>query len=214
MDIFFQIQLVISLVIFLSIVIMNAAKKNTTLVYSYMIQSLMLVALLGIESYSGMSLEIGVLTLVLFIVKVIVAPKVLLRVINQHKTSLSASTYLNVPMTLGSLILICAFAQSYVFSEFFDLTPLLRMLLIGSMFMSFFLTINRKGAVSQIIGVLSLENCIFTFGYFLKLKQSVALEIGMLFDVFFWIIISTIFVRMLVRHFGSIDVTQLRELKK
>lgn len=80
--------------------------------------------------------------------------------------------------------------------------------------MSVFLTINRKGAMSQIIGILSLENSIFVFSYFLGTKQSAMLEIGILFDVLFWIIISSTFVRMIVKHFGSIDVTQLRELKK
>ena len=80
--------------------------------------------------------------------------------------------------------------------------------------MSLFLTINRKGAISQIIGVLSLDNCIFAFGYFLGLEQSIALEIGLLFDVFFWIIISGIFVRMILTHYGTLDVTELRGLKK
>ncbi|MDO8269725.1 MAG: hypothetical protein Q7T54_03580 [Candidatus Levybacteria bacterium] len=214
MDILFQIEFIIALVTFLSIVSMNVAKKNTTLVHTYLIQSLMLVSLLSLETYSEMSLEIGIVTLVMFVIKVIIVPQVLLRILKQHKASVSASTYLNVPMTLGSLILLCVFAQSYVFSEFFTTTPILRIFLIGSMLMSFFLTINRKGAISQIIGILSLENCIFAFGFFLHLKQAAALEIGMIFDVFFWIIISTIFVRMLIKHFGSIDVTQLRELKK
>ena len=112
------------------------------------------------------------------------------------------------------VVILSIFAQSDVFSPFTALTPLLRVLLIGGMLMSIFFTINRKGAISQIIGILSLENCIFTFGYFLGLQQSAALEISMLFDVFFWIIISSIFVRTIIKHFGSIDVTQLRELKK
>lgn len=214
MDIIFQLQLLFVFIIFLSIVIMNVAKKNTTLVFSYLIQSFMLVTLLGIKSYYEMSLEIGMVTIVLFTIKVIIAPQLLFRVLKQHKANLSASTYLNVPMTLGGLILLSVFAQSDIFSPFTNLIPQLRILLIGSILMSFFLTINRKGAISQIVGVLSFENCIFAFGYFLGLKQSTALEIGMLFDVFFWIVISSIFVKMIVKHFGSIDVTELRELKK
>lgn len=214
METFIQIQLFFALIIFLAVVIMNVARKNTTLVISYLIQSLMLVILLGVRSYYEMSFEMGMVTMILFIIKVIVAPQVLFRILKQHKANMSASTYLNVPMTLGSLILLCVFAQSDIFSSFFSTAPLLKIFLIGSMLMSFFLTINRKGAISQIVGVISLENCIFTLGYFFGLKQGAALEIGMLFDIFFWIIISGIFVRMMLKHFGSIDVTELRELKK
>jgi len=213
MNIIFQLQL-FALVIFLCIVVMNIAKKNTILIFAYLIQSLMLVAIMGIKSYHEMSFEIGIVTIILLIIKVIIAPQLLLRIIKQHKANISATTYLNVPMTLGCLVILSIFAQSDVFSPFTALTPLLRVLLIGGMLMSIFFTINRKGAISQIIGILSLENCIFTFGYFLGLQQSAALEIGMLFDVFFWIIISSIFVRTIIKHFGSIDVTQLRELKK
>jgi len=213
MNIIFQLQL-FALVIFLCIVMMNIAKKNTILIFAYLIQSLMLVAIMGIKSYHEMSFEIGIVTIILLIIKVIIAPQLLLRIIKQHKANISATTYLNVPMTLGCLVILSIFAQSDVFSPFTALTPLLRVLLIGGMLMSIFFTINRKGAISQIIGILSLENCIFTFGYFLGLQQSAALEISMLFDVFFWIIISSIFVRTIIKHFGSIDVTQLRELKK
>jgi len=213
MNIIFQLQL-FALVIFLCIVVMNIAKKNTILIFAYLIQSLMLVTIMGIKSYHEMSFEIGIVTIILLIIKVIIAPQLLLRIIKQHKANISATTYLNVPMTLGCLVILSIFAQSDVFSPFTALTPLLRVLLIGGMLMSIFFTINRKGAISQIIGILSLENCIFTFGYFLGLQQSAALEISMLFDVFFWIIISSIFVRTIIKHFGSIDVTQLRELKK
>jgi hydrogenase-4 component E len=209
-----QLQLIFALVIFLTVVIMNVAKKNNTLVTSYLIQSVMLVTLLGIKAFHEASFEVGLVAAVLFFIKVIIAPQVLRRVLHRSKAHLSASTYLNVPMTLLSMILLCIFAQSDIFSPFASLTPPLRILLIGGMLISFFLTINRKGAISQIVGVLSLENCIFAFGYFLGLEQSAALEIGMLFDVFFWLIISSIFVRMILTHYGTLDVTELKALKK
>jgi hydrogenase-4 component E len=120
-------------------------------------------------------------------------------------------------MTLGVIILLTIFAQSDVFSPIFALIPhiaQLRMFLVGSILISIFLTINRKGALSQIIGVLSLENCIFAFGHFLGIKQATSLEIGILFDVLFWVIISNVFVKMIYRHYGSLDVTALKELKK
>lgn len=209
-----QIQLMLAFLLFLSVVVMNLAKKKTSLIISYLFQSAILVALLGIKAVNEKSIELGLIIAFLFIIKVIIAPQVLLRVTRQSKITQSATTYLSVPMTLGCLVLLSVFAQSDIFSPFTMLASQLRILLIGSLLMSFFLIVNRKGALSQIMGVLSLENSIFTFGYFIGLHQSAALEIGMLFDIFFWIIISSIFVKMIFAHFGSIDVTQLKELKK
>lgn len=217
MDIIFQIQLATELLIFVCVVLMNIAKRNTTLVTTYLVQSIMLVLLLSVQAFQENSLELFIIIMCMFGIKVILAPQIFFRFINTSKVNLSASTYSNVPMTLGVIILLTMFAQSDIFSPLFFLIPhieQLRMFLVGSILISIFLTINRKGALSQIIGVLSLENCIFAFGHFLGIKQSSSLEIGILFDVLFWIIIAHVFVKMMYTHYGSLDVTALKQLQK
>ncbi|HSW88752.1 MAG TPA: hypothetical protein VLG12_06340 [Candidatus Saccharimonadales bacterium] len=217
MDMLLQLQLTCEMIIFLSVIVMNVAKKNTSLIMLYLLQSVLLVSLLSIQAYQEASAELFIVTMVMFIIKVLIAPQVFLRFIHRSHLNFSASTYLNVPMTLGVLILLSVFAQSDVFSPIFLIIPhisQLSMFLIGSILISFFLIVNRKGALSQIIGVLSLENCIFAFGHFLGIKQSNSLEIGILFDVFFWIIISSVFMTMIYTHYGSLDVTELKELQK
>lgn len=210
----FQLQSLLELTIFLSIVFMNIARRNSSLMLAYLVQSSMLVILLGIQALQEDALGIIIVTLILLVVKVIVTPTLLFRLLKQQKLNISVSTYLNIPLTLGVLVLLSIFAQSEVFSSFSGFIPQFRMMLIGSMLMSIFLTINRKGALSQIIGILSLENAIFVFGHFLGTKQSASLEVGILFDVLFWVVISSVFVRMMFKHFGSIDVTGLQKLKK
>lgn len=217
MDTLLQLQLICDMIIFLCVVVMNVAKKNTSLAKLYLLQSVVLVVLLSIQAYQESSADLFIITMIMFIIKVLIAPQVFLRFIRRSHLNFSASTYLNVPMTLGALILLSVFAQSDVFSPIFLLIPhipQLSMFLIGGILISFFLIINRKGALSQIIGVLSLENCIFAFGHFLGIKQANSLEIGILFDVFFWIIISSVFMTMIYTHYGSLDVSELKELQK
>lgn len=212
-----QIQLAGELVIFLTIVFMNVAKKNTSLITAYVVQSLILVLLLSVQAYEESSMELLAVIVIMCIIKVFIAPHVFLRFIRQNKQNFSASTYLNIPFTLGVLVLLAGFAQSNVFTPLFHIipsVPILGMFLISGILMSCFLVINRKGILSQIIGILSLENSIFAFGHFLGVKQSGSLEIGILFDVFFWIIISSVFITMIYTHYGSLDVTKLQELKK
>src|SRR5579859_3913833 len=123
MDTFFQLQLICELFIFLSIIVMNVAKKNTSLTTTYLLQSIILVALLSIQAYQEASVVLFLVTMCMFIIKVIVAPQVFLRFIHRSHLNFSASTYLNVPLTLGVLILLSIFAQSDIFSPLLILIP-------------------------------------------------------------------------------------------
>ena len=80
------------------------------------------------------------------------------------------------------------------------------------MLLSIFLTINRKSALSQIIGILSLENSIVAFAIFAGLEQSPSLQIGILFDISIWLTIATAFISMIYAHFGSLDITSMKNL--
>jgi len=77
---------------------------------------------------------------------------------------------------------------------------------------SIFLLINRRGAFSQMIGILSLENSILLLASFIGIKQSLALEMGIIFDIVIWMIIAQIFISMIYKQFGSLNVTQMKRL--
>lgn len=210
----FQLSLII--IIFLSVVLMNVVKKNTALTMLYLVQSVALTILLGTNAFIEKSLGLFLVTIVMFVVKVIIAPMMFMKVIRRSHLNISTSSYLNVPLTLAMLIGLCLFAQSEVFSPFSFITsaiPQLRLLLFGSILISFFLIINRKGIVSAIIGVLSLENCIYTVGLLLGVAQLPSLELGILFDVLFWMAIATVFIHIIYKHYGSFEVTELTHLK-
>jgi len=205
------------LITFLMVVLMNVVKKNTTLVVAYLFQSLALVILLCIQAFQQRSLELFIITMLLLAVKVVVAPRMLRNIIQRSHLNISASTFLNVPMTLGVLVLLCLFVNSEVFSPLGKLLPQwsnISTFLIASVFMSFFMTINRKSVLSQLIGVLSLENSIFVLSRFLAIHELLFLEIGLLFDVFFWIIVASIFAHMIYKHYGSFEITHMQSLKK
>lgn len=208
---------IFEIVIFLTVVIMNIVKRNSTIIILYVCQSLAVVGLLGVHAYEKTSLTSIVIVLIVFIVKVIIAPQFLFKFIKKGKLNLSASTYLTVPLTLIPLLALIAFSQSDILRPLNLLihqAPGIRMMLMSTVFMSLFLIINRKGALSQIIGVLALENSIVSLGFFIGLKQAFSLELGILFDVCVWIVIASVFVSMIYKHFGSYDVTKMNQLRK
>lgn len=217
MENFIQIQTLSASAIYLSVLMMNMVKKNTTIVTLYCIQSLALVILLGIHSIPEQSISLILIVTLVVIIKLIVAPLMFYRFIKRGRAIFTASTYLNIPSTLLVLLILSVFAQSDVFSPFdayLDITSLMQILLFGSILISIFLIINRKGILSQAIGILSLENCVTAVSLFLGSRLGAGLEAGILFDVLFWILVVNIFIRYIYKHYPSIDVTNLTHLQR
>lgn len=217
MDNLIQLHLALEVIMFLCVILMNLVKKNTLLLMLYLIQSVSLTVLLGSQALVEKSIALYAVVLFMFIIKVITTPLVFTKVIRQGNLNISTSTYLNVPLTSGALLGICLFAQSDIFSSFAflaDSIPQLRLLLLGGIFMSLFLIINRKGVISEVIGILSLENFIYSTSLFLGAQQLTYLELGILFDVLFWIIVARVLINFIYKHYGSFEVTELTQLRK
>jgi hydrogenase-4 component E len=201
--------------IFITIVFQHIAKKNYAVAIAYGIQSFGIVMLLTnsyVHTGSATFLFIALLGL---IVKVIAAPIFIIHQINKHELKYLVSTYANLPLTLIIVATLTAIANSHLFTPLVNIIPANRDLLtmsLSALLISVFLIINRKGAISQIVGVLSLENSIVAFGLFSVIDQSLILEIGIVFSISVWIVIATVFISMIYKHFGSLDVTQMKHL--
>ncbi len=204
-------------VIFIAVILMNLMKKNGDLVKLYVVQSWAVVALLAIDSWVRGSLEMGVVAFVVLVVKGFFAPYFFTRFVRKNNLNVQTSTYLSVPMTMVALLLIISFAHSDVFQPITTLinssSPLATML-ISSIFMSVFMLINRKGSLSQIIGILSVENAIVAIGFFFGLIQTIAIEMGILFDIIVWIVLAMVFLQLLYEQLGASDVSRLNQLRK
>ena len=203
-------------VMFISIVFLHIAKKNFSVAIAYGIQSFAIVMLLINSYFVSRSPTFLLVALLGLIVKVIMAPIFIIHKINKHDLKFLVSSYVNVPITLIVVAMLTAIANSRLFTPLVTLIPANQQLLslsLAALLISVFLIINRKGAISQIVGVLSLENSIIAFGLFSVIDQSLILEIGIVFSISVWIIVATVFISMIYRNFGSLDVTQMKQLK-
>ena len=203
-------------ILFLTTILLHMARKNASAIMLYQTQSLVIAVMLFMSFYETRSLALFIVALITLIIKVFVAPQFFNALIKKQVLALSASTYLNTPLTVTALAALTAIAHADVFAPLAFLFPLnesLLSLMLAAIFVSFFLIINRKGAISQMLGILSLENCIVAFAFLAGLEQSPSLQIGILFVIFIWLSIATIFVSMMYKHFGTLDVTTMAHLK-
>jgi hydrogenase-4 component E len=204
-------------VIFASVIFMHLAKQSYSVVALYILQSLMLVLLLISSSLGETSVSLILAIAVIFAVKVVIAPRYFFGLIKEHQLKFSVSTYLSSPATLVVLALLTGVTYSHLFEPLAMLSRYggsTLLLAVASMFISIFLIINRRGALSQMIGILSLENGIVSFASLAGLEQTPGLQIGIMFDIGVWILIATIFVSMIYRQFGSLDVASMQQLKE
>lgn len=195
---------------------MHLTKKNTTTVFLYLTQSLMIAFAFFLLFLKENQMSILFIILITFMVKVVVAPYFFINLIKKNRLHFAVSTYLNTPLTL--IILVLGFVFSNNFLDQFATISLVNsqslVLAFSMMLVSLFLIINRKGALSQMIGILSLENSIVSFAFIAGLETSVGAQLGILFDMTVWIIIAAIFASMIYRHFGTLNVSAMRQLKE
>jgi len=206
----------LSEIILLSVIFLLIMKKNFSAVSFYSLQSLVVVIILLNSFFETKELLMLLVIFIMFIVKVIIAPLFFIRLIKKYALSFSASTYLSTPITLIIITILVFIAHSQRLLPLTSIVAnhqILLSLALSSMFLSLFLIVNRKGALSQIIGILSFENSIVVFAVFANLEQSASLQLGIIFDIFIWIMIASIFISMLYKHFGTLNVSSMKKLK-
>lgn len=203
-------------ILFLTIIFLHLTKKNSGTVTAYGVQSIaVILILLGSFLQTGNKPLVFVIVMTL-LVKVIMAPKFFMRLIRKYKLTFSVSTYLNMPLTLIVLAALTAIAHSQKISPLTNIIPAHSVLLslsFSAILTSLFLIVNRKDALSQAIGILSLENSLVIFAVFAGLEQSPILQIGIMFDILIWLVIATVFISMIYQHFKSLDTSFMKHLK-
>ncbi|MGN6733085.1 MAG: hydrogenase [Candidatus Binatia bacterium] len=186
-------------------------------VRAFALQSFVL-ALLSvlIAIYTG-SLELFAVGTALVIVKVIVIPRVLDRAVAKIGISRVAAPYLGTAPALivCALLAIIAF---YVMTPIAASNPLptadAMPLAFAGILIGFFIIVERRRAVTQILGFLMLENGIFLLALLTTYGVPFIVEMGVFLDVLVAVLIMEVFVYHIKDNFDSIDVGQLGNLKE
>jgi hydrogenase-4 component E len=86
-------------------------------------------------------------------------------------------------------------------------------LAMGLTFVSLFVVVSRKKALSQIIGFLMLENSIALLAVLCTYGIPLIVEIGVFLDALMGFLVMQVFVYRIHETFESLDVEQLRHLR-
>ena len=182
----------------------------------FAIQSGILAALAGVVASFGGRLELFGVAAVFTIIKVIVIPNVLNRTVARIGMQRAVAPYLGTSTTLA----VCAVLVVIAFTAMSPIRgsdPLPTAdgipLAFAGVLIGLFTTVNRRRALTQILGFLMLENSIFMIALLATYGVPLIVEIGVFLDVLVAVLILEVFVYRIKQNIDSIDVKQLGVLR-
>lgn len=193
-----------------------AARRLTTYIDAFALQStaLGIVALLvGLVTGTLDLYAVAALTLV---VKVGVIPKILHRVAAQLPAEHGVRSLVGLPTSIVAclgLVALALFASPQVAlsGTLLNEPPIsvsVSMVLIG-----LFVISTRRHAVAQLVGLLTIENGLFSGAIAVAYGLPLIVEFGILLDILVAVIVIGLLVTLIQRELASIDTSELRRLR-
>jgi len=153
------------------------------------------------------------LTLVL---KVIVLPLLLYRLITKLNVRWDVETLINIPTTMlaGIALVIFAFNLAAPISELAQgITRGIIGIALASVLLSLLIMLTRRKAVTQVVAFLTLENSLFFAATSATQGMPLVVEFGIALDVLVATFIFGVFFFQIRETFDSLDITHMEKLK-
>ncbi len=173
----------------------------------------LLVALLGVQQGSAELLGVA---LGVFVLKALVLPAVLRRVLRQDGDNRDAEPLVNVTSSLlaAALLTLLAYAVSRPLVALAP-SPATNALPVGLavVFLGFFVLVTRRRALSQVVGFLLLDNGIALTAFLATSGVPLIVELGASLDLLLVVLVLQVLTARMRLTFGHSDLDELRELR-
>jgi hydrogenase-4 component E len=196
--------------------LLAAERMLLTSIRLFALQSLLLAGIAAVAAYEHHASHVYVVAGLTVVGKVIYLPWLLNRLVKRIQIHQEIDPLLNAPASMlvcGALTLLgYLVARPFATLERLGQNPLaiaLTLLLTG-----FFLMINRRKALTQVLALLTVENGVMlavialtTYG------MPLVVELGIFFDVMVAVMVLGILVYRIRENFDSMDTSKLNQLK-
>ncbi|HLQ25705.1 MAG TPA: hypothetical protein VK138_07425 [Acidiferrobacterales bacterium] len=188
-------------------------------------------SLINLFAWQGLVLSLSTLTvaysthqnhlyysaLLTLVLKVLILPWILHRLIRKLNVQWDVETLINIPTTMlvGIALVIFAFNLALPISQLAGtITRSTLGIAIASVLLSFLMMITRRKAVPQVIGFLAMENGLFFAATSATYGMPLLVELGIGLDVLVGTFIFGIFFFHIREQFDSLDIHHLEKLKE
>ena len=189
----------------------------TAYISAFTWQSIVLSAVTAIVAYFGKDHELYWVAAGLLLLKGLVIPRLLKQMARRFAAERELEPYVNTATSLliGGLLVLLAYVVTSPLVSVSRLPTRTGMpLAMGLVFVSLFVIISRKKALTQVLGFLMLENAIALLAVLGTHGIPIIVEIGVFLDVALGFIVMQVFVYQIHETFESLDVGQLNRLRE
>ena len=196
---------------------MISQRRILSLIHLFTLQGVTLVAATALAGYATHQPHLLVSAGVTLMLKVLLIPWMLHRVINRLNVRWDVEPLINVPTTMliGIGLVMFSFNVALPISQLS--TSIARGTLgiaLACVLLSFLMMITRSKAVPQVIGFLSMENSLFFAATAATYGMPMVVELGIALDVLVGILILGVFMLQIREQFESLDIRHLEKLKE
>jgi hydrogenase-4 component E len=196
---------------------MITQRRVLSLIHLFTMQGATLVVSTAVVGYVTQQPHLYVSAAITFVLKVVVIPMLLHRVIQRLNVRWDLETLINIPTTMliGILLVIFAFNLGMPIAQLSSTISRGSLgIALACVLLSFLMMITRAKAVPQVIAFLSMENGLFFAATSATYGMPMVVELGIALDVLIGVLILGVFMFQIREQFDSLDIRHLEKLKE
>jgi hydrogenase-4 component E len=194
-----------------------AQRRVLSLIHLFTMQGLTLVASTSMMAYFTDQPHLYYSAGLTFVLKVLVIPWLLFRLLKRLNVRWDVESLLNIPTTmlLGIVLVIFAFNLAAPISSLSASVARGTLgIALACVLLSFLMMITRTKAIAQVIGFLAMENALFFAATSATYGMPMVVELGIALDVLIGMVILGVFMFQIREQFDSLDIRKLERLKE
>ncbi len=195
---------------------MLSQRRILSLIDLFMAQGAVLCASTAVVAYATGQNHLYVSAGITLLLKVMLLPWILHRLIRRLNVKWDVETLINIPTTMliGIVLVIFAFNLALPISQLAGtITRSTLGIAMAAVLLAFLMMITRSKAVPQVIGFLSMENGLFFAATSATYGMPMVVELGIALDVLVGMVILGVFFFQIREQFDSLDIRHLEQLK-
>ena len=196
---------------------MISQRRILSLIQLFSTQGVVLVLATALVGYVTNQHHLYLSAALTFVLKVLLIPYLLRRVIDRLQIRWDIETLINIPTTLliGILIVIFSYNLAKPISQLSSVVASGTLgIALACVLLSFLMMITRAKAVPQVIGFLAMENGLFFAATSATYGMPMVVELGIALDVLIGVLIMGVFMFQIREQFDSLDIRHLEKLKE